>query len=83
MIGRMRPDQGVDPQRIYVVGISGGAVMSLALPSAYPEVFSARASLASSFPLAGSGRLGTTATASRGWGRNASQKLRSAASGFQ
>ena len=73
MIDRMRPDHGVDPQRFYVFGISAGAAMTLALLSAYPEVFSAGASPASSLPPARSGPLGATATASRGWRRHASR----------
>jgi poly(hydroxyalkanoate) depolymerase family esterase len=73
MIDRMRSDHGVDPQRFYVFGISAGAAMTLALLSAYPEVFSAGASPASSLPPARSGPLGATATASRGWRRHESR----------
>ncbi|MCG6861518.1 MAG: hypothetical protein LJE70_09630 [Chromatiaceae bacterium] len=73
MIDRMRPDRGVDPRRFCVFGISACAAMTLALLSACPEVFSAGASPESSLPLARSGSLGATATASRGLRRHASR----------
>ena len=46
MVDRMRRDHDIDPQRIFVTGISAGAAMSLALAAVYPEVFAGAAPLA-------------------------------------
>lgn len=46
MVDRVRRDHAVDPQQIYVTGISAGAAMSLALAAVYPEVFAGAAPLA-------------------------------------
>lgn len=46
MVDRMRRDHAVDPQRIYVTGVSAGAAMTLALAAVYPEVFAGVAPLA-------------------------------------
>jgi poly(hydroxyalkanoate) depolymerase family esterase len=46
MVDRMGRDHAVDPQRIYVTGISAGAAMTLALAADYPEVFAGAAPLA-------------------------------------
>lgn len=46
MIARMQADYPVDPQKIYVTGLSAGAAMAGALLASYPEVFAGGALLA-------------------------------------
>jgi poly(hydroxyalkanoate) depolymerase family esterase len=46
MIDRMQRDYPIDPQRIYVTGISAGAAMTVALAALYPEVFAGAAPVA-------------------------------------
>jgi poly(hydroxyalkanoate) depolymerase family esterase len=46
MIARMQRDYAVDPQRIYVTGISAGAAMTMNLAADYPDVFAGAAPVA-------------------------------------
>src|SRR5215472_258549 len=46
MIARMVEDQGIDPRRIFVTGLSAGGAMTSAMLATYPEVFSAGAVIA-------------------------------------
>jgi poly(hydroxyalkanoate) depolymerase family esterase len=46
MVDRMQRDYEVDPQRIYVTGISAGAAMTMNLAADYPDVFAGAAPVA-------------------------------------
>lgn len=46
MIGRMQADHPIDPQKIYVAGLSAGGAMTAALLATYPEVFAGGAIIA-------------------------------------
>ena len=46
MIARMVGDRGIDPQRIYVTGLSAGGAMTSVMLATYPEVFAAGAVIA-------------------------------------
>ena len=46
MIARMASDQQIDPQRIFVTGLSAGGAMTSVMLATYPEVFAAGAVIA-------------------------------------
>ena|SRR6185436_1506390 len=46
MIERMIADHGVDPRRIFIVGLSAGGAMAAAMLANYPEVFTGGAIIA-------------------------------------
>jgi len=39
MIGHLKQTQGIDPDRIYITGLSAGGAMANVMLSAYPEIF--------------------------------------------
>jgi poly(hydroxyalkanoate) depolymerase family esterase len=46
MIAKMVADRAIDPRRIFVTGLSAGGAMTMAMLSAYPELFAAGAVIA-------------------------------------
>ena len=46
MIDRMRADQGSDPKRIFVTGLSAGGAMTAVMLATYPEIFAGGAIIA-------------------------------------
>jgi poly(hydroxyalkanoate) depolymerase family esterase len=46
MIAKMVTDRAIDPRRIFVTGLSAGGAMTMAMLSAYPELFAAGAVIA-------------------------------------
>ena len=46
MIARMVDDAGIDPQRIFVTGLSAGGAMTSVMLATYPEIFAAGAVIA-------------------------------------
>ena len=46
MIDRVKLDAAIDPQKVYVTGLSGGGAMSAVMLAAYPEVFAGGAIIA-------------------------------------
>jgi hypothetical protein len=46
MIAKMVADRAIDPRRIFITGLSAGGAMTMAMLSAYPELFAAGAVIA-------------------------------------
>jgi poly(hydroxyalkanoate) depolymerase family esterase len=46
MIDKIKADAGVDPQKVYVTGLSGGGAMTAVMLAVYPEVFAGGAIIA-------------------------------------
>lgn len=46
MIGKMKTDHGIDPERVYITGLSAGGAMTAVMLAVYPEVFAGGAIIA-------------------------------------